>query len=160
MYTHPHEAEGRYSYRRTRDEIRAGKPEEAFKGPIYVDPATGRGYEAYPEAQVLELLRVVRLAVAECPALQERDRLADRDRRSLLLAWLPDTVRHALPYHSSPADQLRSDVQTLAEWSDENGAPPLIVWLENAERLTDYLPVSKQFAAWRRTIIGRGGVGR
>ena len=79
--------------------------------------------------------------------------LADPSRRDLLLAWLPEKVRLDLPSRTSPGDQLRSDLEVLTQKEQTFGVPALTVWLENAERLTDYLPgVPSVFAAARRKV--------
>ena len=79
--------------------------------------------------------------------------LADPSRRDLLLAWLPTGLTTGLPVRPSPADQLRSDLQALLQHELTYRTPALTTWLENAERLTDYLPgVPSVFAAMRRTL--------
>ncbi|MEZ4463428.1 MAG: hypothetical protein R3F43_02650 [bacterium] len=79
--------------------------------------------------------------------------LADVDRRDLLLAWLPADLTTTLKRHGSPADQLRSDLQRLLAHELATHVPALTTWLENAERLTDYLPgVPSIFAAMRRKV--------
>jgi hypothetical protein len=84
--------------------------------------------------------------------------LGEPARRDLLFAWLPNTYRGAIPVMSRPTDQLMIDVQHLLKLP-HNGAPALVVWLENAERLTDYMPgVPAQFAAVRRVLQSGGTI--
>ena len=79
--------------------------------------------------------------------------LADPSRRDLLLAWLPTGLTTELKQVSTPAHQLRADLQALLQHELTYRTPALTTWLENAERLTDYLPgVPSVFAAMRRTL--------
>lgn len=79
--------------------------------------------------------------------------LSDPGRRDLLMSWLPARTVGQLPILHRPTDQLRSDVHSLKGWTNEHGVPWLTVWLENAERLTDYrVGVPARFAAYRRSI--------
>lgn len=78
--------------------------------------------------------------------------LADPQRRSLLLAWIPKAVVGGLSTLSRPADQLMSDLEALLRLEQQR-VPALSIWLENAERLTDYLPgIPGVFAAMRRKL--------
>ena len=78
--------------------------------------------------------------------------LSDPQRRGLLLAWIPKSVVAQLARTSVPSDQLRSDLDALLGL-EHSGVPALSLWLENAERLTDYLPgIPGIFAAMRRKL--------
>lgn len=78
--------------------------------------------------------------------------LADPGRRDLLLAWLPRPLVGNLKVLARPADQILSDVTSLLGWGG-GGTPPLVTWLENAARLTDYLPgVAARFLEWKRRL--------
>ena len=63
-------------------------------------------------------------------------------RRSLLLVWIAPGRVSSLSRHNTPSDQLRSDLIELHRTGD------LGTWLENAARLTSYLPVGCKFADW------------
>lgn len=83
--------------------------------------------------------------------------LSDPSRRSLLLAWIPAEVTHRLETRSAPADQLRGDLQTLNTIREATGMdkPPLVVWLQNAERLASHLPRSRQLIEIRDRILSQ-----
>ena len=84
--------------------------------------------------------------------------LSDPSRRSLLLAWLPRALVADLPRDSKPSGQLQSDLVALnCVLPAEGEEAPLALWLNNAERLTSYLPRGKQFAEMR-TRVARAGL--
>ncbi len=98
-----------------------------------------------PPTAALDLNGIITLAI--------ESGLADPGRRDLLLAWLPPRVTSQLPRMSRPTDQIRSDVGQLAQWNNAEGVPQLTIWLDNAARLTDYLPgVAARFSAYRRSL--------
>lgn len=66
--------------------------------------------------------------------------LADPQRRSLLLAWIPGDVVGALERLAAPAEQLKSDLRRL---NGLESAEALITWLKNAAGLVSYLPSKK-----------------
>lgn len=76
---------------------------------------------------------------AVCAAALEAG-LADPQRRSLLLAWIPGDVVGALDRQSAPANQLKSDLEKL---NGLESAEALITWLKNAAGLVSYLPSKK-----------------
>lgn len=81
--------------------------------------------------------------------------LASPQRRSLLLAWIPQSATANLPMRASPGEQLRSDLNEL-NTLESKGIEALSVWLSNAARLTDYLPGPPQtFTSLRETIEQR-----
>lgn len=77
---------------------------------------------------------------AQLHALALQSDLADPHRRSLLLAWLPSTTIAQIPIHTTPAEQLYSDLYALNTLTLPDGSPALAVWLDNAARLVEYLP--------------------
>jgi hypothetical protein len=76
--------------------------------------------------------------------------LVARDRRSGLLSGLPAGFCAGLPSLSAPIDQLRSDVQRLAQARLASVASPLAHWLRNASELLAFEdhPDAAEFAAW------------
>lgn len=72
--------------------------------------------------------------------------LSDPSRRSLLLAWIDTAIVANLPRHAAPAAQLNSDLQALNAIppSSPTADAPLVTWLQNAHRLTRYLPAAAQ----------------
>lgn len=59
-------------------------------------------------------------------------------RRDRLLAGLDPALRARLDEYKRPADQLRSDLETLAQVPPSGeGHPPLAIWLANARYMVD-----------------------
>ena len=98
--------------------------------------------------------------IEQCFGLALNAGLSEPSRRSLLLAWLPRGVVANLARHSSPADQLRADLMALNQTPLEDGRPAIVVWLENAERLVNYLPnVPNQMRTLRERAAQRAKEG-
>lgn len=84
--------------------------------------------------------------------------LADPNRRDMLMEWIPKPVVGSLQRYPRPADQIRSDMRTLASFPDDRGMPYLVVWLENAAKLTRPRLAARIFDAARSALEAKSTI--
>jgi len=78
--------------------------------------------------------------------------LASSEVRHLLLGGLPKTLVAKIPVTSIPADQLRYDLETLADAPLQEGIIPLLVWLTNARNRLRGRPEAAFFGSTLRRL--------